>query len=178
MTPASSQLGWCRPRIAGWIGAVGIVVLGTTTLSAQNTLAGPSGDNGVVAPARESSRRAFVGSVVGRVTDARTATPVVGAVVEVEGLQLAGSTGDDGRYRILGVPAGSRVIVVRRLGYTSTRRTVTVTDDQQTTADFALAAAAVSLDQVVVTGTAGGEHRRSIGNSVATIDVKMFAFGS
>ena len=172
MTPAFGLLARCRPRIAGWIGAVGVVVLGTTSLNAQNTLANPSADDRVAPPvAREGARRAFVGTVSGRVTDARTATPVAGAVVQVDGLQLAGATGDDGRYRIAGVPAGSRVIVVRRLGYTAARQTVTVTDDQQTTADFALAAAAVSLDQVVVTGTAGGEQRRSIGNSVATIDV-------
>ena len=171
MTTASSQLGRCRPRIAGWIGAVGIVVLGTTTLSAQNTQASPSGDNSGAALARESGRRAFDGTVVGRVIDARTAAPIAGATAEVAGLRLASTTGDDGRYRITNVPAGSRVIIVRRLGYSASRDTVTVTDNQQTTVDFSLAAAPVSLDQIVVTGTAIGEQRRSIGNSVATIDV-------
>src|SRR5262245_42911109 len=169
MTTAFGQLAPRRPRIAVWIGAVGVVMLSTTSLNAQNTPADASADNRVASrQTPESGRRAFVGTVVGRVTDARTAAPVPGAVVQVDGLQLAGATGDDGRYRIGGVPAGSRIIVVRRLGFTSSRQTVTVTDDQQTTADFALTAAAVSLDQVVVTGTPGGEQRRSIGNSVAT----------
>ena len=36
--------------------------------------------------------------------------------------------------------------------------------------NFELEPAALSLDEVVVTGTAGGEMRRSIGNAVATID--------
>jgi len=172
MTTAFGPLARRRPRIAAWFGAGALMVLGTASLRAQNALADASAGNPFAPPAaRESGRRVFVGTVVGRVIDARTAAPVAGAVVQVDGLQLAGATGDDGRYRIAGVPAGSRVIVVRRLGYTSSRQTVTVTDDQQTTADFSLAAAAVSLDQVVVTGTAGGEQRRSIGNSVATIDV-------
>jgi TonB-linked SusC/RagA family outer membrane protein len=104
------------------------------------------------------------------VTDARTGGPVSAAAVEVDGTRLGTSSGDDGRYRLTGVPAGSRVIIVRRLGYAAARQTVTVTDDQQVTADFTLQAAAISLDQVVVTGTAGGEQRRSIGNAVSTIN--------
>ena len=45
-----------------------------------------------------------------------------------------------------------------------------VAGGQRSTVDFALQVAAVALDQVVVTGTAGGEQRRSIGNAVSTID--------
>jgi TonB-dependent SusC/RagA subfamily outer membrane receptor len=104
------------------------------------------------------------------VTDARTGGPVGAAAVEVDGTRIATSTSDDGRYRLTGVPAGSHVVIVRRLGYAAGRQTVTVTDDQSVTADFTLQAAAISLDQVVVTGTAGGEQRRSIGNAVSTIN--------
>jgi TonB-linked SusC/RagA family outer membrane protein len=130
-------------------------------------------DAAAVAPASAatgSKPRPFVGTVTGRVTDVRTTNPVAGAVVEVDGTRLATSTGDDGRYRLTAVPAGSRVLIVRRLGFAASRRTVTVTDDQTVTADFALQAAAISLDQVVITGTAGGEQRRSIGNAVSTIN--------
>ncbi|HEX6049279.1 MAG TPA: carboxypeptidase regulatory-like domain-containing protein, partial [Gemmatimonadaceae bacterium] len=131
MTTAFGQLARRRPRTT-WIVAPALVLLASTSVRAQDTLAEAVPDVGTpVAPAaaaRETPRRVFVGIVVGRVTDARTSAPIAGAAVEVEGTRLATSTGDDGRYRIPGVPAGSRVIVVRRLGYAASRQTVTVTD--------------------------------------------------
>jgi TonB-linked SusC/RagA family outer membrane protein len=90
--------------------------------------------------------------------------------MEVEGTRLGAATDADGRYRIVNVPAGERVVVARRIGYASGRRTVSVTTGQPATADFRMVVSAMMLDEVVVTGTAGGELRRSIGNAVATID--------
>jgi TonB-linked SusC/RagA family outer membrane protein len=165
MTTALGQLGLWRPRKIAWLAALLCVAAGPT-LRAQNSLNAPTGGRETFA----SPRRVFAGIVTGRVTDARTAAPVAGAAVEVEGQRIASSTGDDGRYRLTGVPAGQRVIIVRRLGYAAARQTVMVVDDQSVTADFTMAAAAIALDQVVVTGTAGGETRRSIGNAVSTIN--------
>jgi TonB-linked SusC/RagA family outer membrane protein len=110
------------------------------------------------------------GTVVGRVTDARTAQGVASATIEVEGTRLGAIADQDGRFRITNVPAGSRTIVTRRLGFASTRRAVTVTAGQETTVDFRLEASVVALDQIVVTGTAGAEQRRAVGNAVASID--------
>jgi len=114
--------------------------------------------------------QAGTGSVAGRVTDVRSGLPLGGVAVAIEGTRLGGATASDGSYRIAGVAAGAHVVVSRRIGYASERRTVTVTAGQQTTADFALNASAYSLDEVVVTGTAGGEQRRTLGNAVAVID--------
>ena len=109
-------------------------------------------------------------TIVGRVTDARSSEAVPGATIEVDGTRLAAVADDDGRYRIVNVPPGSRTIIARRLGFAAMRRTVTIAAEQQTTVDFALERSVVALDQVVVTGTAGSEQRRSVGQSVATID--------
>ena len=108
--------------------------------------------------------------VSGRVIDSRSELPVGGVSVEVEGTRLGATTDAEGRYRIINVAAGERVLVARRIGYASGRRTVTVATGQPTTADFRMVVSAMMLDEVVVTGTAGGELRRSIGNAVATID--------
>jgi TonB-linked SusC/RagA family outer membrane protein len=113
---------------------------------------------------------AQTGTVTGRVTDQRSSRPVVAATVEIEGARLAAATDDDGRYRIVGVPAGARVIVARRLGYAVLRQSVSVAAGAETTADLALQPSATTLDAVVVTGTAGAEQRRAIGNSIATVD--------
>jgi TonB-linked SusC/RagA family outer membrane protein len=124
----------------------------------------------VLLAASVASAQAGTGSVAGRVTDARSGLGLGGTAIEVQGARLATTTGADGRYRIAGVPAGTQVVITRRIGHVSTRRSVTVVADQQATADFALEASAYSLDEVVVTGTAGGEQRRSLPNSVASID--------
>jgi len=172
MTTALGQFMVRRSREVAWLVAGICVLLAGPALGAQSS-ANARGylerDNPFTVAS--ASRPTFVGIVAGRVIDARTSAPVAGAAVEVEGARIAVTTGDDGRYRLMNVPAGQRVIIVRRLGYAASRQTVTVTDDQTTTADFTMQSAAIALDQVVVTGTAGGEQRRSIGNSVATIDV-------
>jgi TonB-linked SusC/RagA family outer membrane protein len=110
------------------------------------------------------------GRVAGKVTDSRTAAPVVGATVEVEGLRLGAVTDAEGRYRIANVPSGAQVLVARRIGYAEMRQSITVNAGAEATADFNISSAPVALDRVVVTGTAGGEKLRSIGSSVATID--------
>jgi len=174
MTTALGQLIGRRPRIAAWFVIGACILVPGHNLRAQNAANVPNdppaaGPTNPFAP-RAAGRRAFTGTVTGRVTDARTSAPVSAAAIEVEGARLATTTSDAGLFRLTAVPAGSRVIIVRRLGYAAMRKTVTVTDDQQTTVDFALQSAAVALDQVVVTGTAGGETRRSIGNAVSTIN--------
>jgi TonB-dependent SusC/RagA subfamily outer membrane receptor len=108
--------------------------------------------------------------VAGRVTDARSSAGVPGATIEVEGTRLGAIADQDGRFRIANVPAGSRTIIARRLGFSALRRTVTLNAGQETTVDFPLESSVVALDQVVVTGTAGAEQRRSVGTSIASID--------
>jgi TonB-linked SusC/RagA family outer membrane protein len=108
-------------------------------------------------------------AIQGRVLDARSGQGVVGASVIVQGTTLGAVTGDDGRFRIGNVPPGTHTIVARRLGYAPHRQTVVVGAEQVALADIVLENAAISLDQVIVTGTAGAEQRRSIGNAVSTI---------
>ena len=66
------------------------------------------------------------GTVVGRVTDARTGQPLGGTTVEVSGTVLRASTDADGRYRLASVPNGAQVILARRIGYAAIRQAVTV----------------------------------------------------
>jgi len=110
------------------------------------------------------------GIVAGRVTDTRSGQPVAGANLQVAGTRLGAVTGDDGRYRIVGVPTGARTIIVLRLGYALNRQTVNVTAGVTVTHEVGLQQSAVALDQIVVTGTAGETERKAIGNTVSTID--------
>jgi TonB-linked SusC/RagA family outer membrane protein len=115
---------------------------------------------------------AQTGAITGRVTDVRSKQGLDLVALEVQGTRLTTTAGTDGRYRIANVPAGQHIVVARRLGYAAVRQTVTVPADGEVTANFALDATAVALDQMVITGTAGGEERRSISNAVSTIDAR------
>jgi TonB-linked SusC/RagA family outer membrane protein len=123
-----------------------------------------------VLPSLAAAQAAQSGTIVGRITDTRTGDAIASVRVQVEATRLIGTTGPDGRFRIANVPAGTQTILVLRLGYASARRSVAVTAGQEASVEIALQASAVSLDQVVVTGTAGEAEKKSVGNAVATID--------
>ena len=152
-------------------------------LVAAHVLAPPSSaatPAGPIAPAARSATLpgtsgripALVGSIAGRITDAERGQALVGVTVSLEGTVLRAITDAEGRYALSAVPAGTHTLVARRIGYASQRQTVAVADNQRATADFSLVASNVILDEVIVTGTVGGETRRSIGNSVATINAE------
>lgn len=115
-----------------------------------------------------STRLDVAGQVSGQVTNAANGQPVAGVQVVVVGTSLGAVTRDDGRYAIAGVPDGQHRLRTQRLGFTSEERSVTVSGGDLTV-DFAISAVTVSLDEVVITGTAGGTQRRAIGNVVASV---------
>ena len=109
------------------------------------------------------------GTVRGRVTSAGSGSPLANAQVFVAGTQLGGMTTVDGSFTIAAVPAGAQVIRVRLIGYQPTEKAVTVAASGPTTVDFILTQSAVSLDEVVVTGTGGSARKREVGNSIGTV---------
>jgi TonB-dependent SusC/RagA subfamily outer membrane receptor len=112
------------------------------------------------------------GSIEGRVTAANTARPLPEVQVSIPGTVLGARTDENGRFRIPNVPAGAHRIRAQRIGYNSTVTSVTVTAGQAATADFALREAALSLEAVVVTGTAAEARQKEVGNAIASIDAK------
>ena len=109
--------------------------------------------------------------LTGLVLDARNKRPVLGASIQVVGTLFATQTDADGRFRLSGLPAGKVMVSARRIGYAA-RSTEATLGAQPVVVNFELETAAATLDEVIVTGTAGGELRRSIGNSVATISAQ------
>ncbi|HKW09983.1 MAG TPA: TonB-dependent receptor plug domain-containing protein, partial [Gemmatimonadaceae bacterium] len=124
---------------------------------------------GVLAP-KLSAQQAGSGIVAGKVTDAQSGAPLDAVTIAVQGTQLGAVTGPDGTYRVTRVPNGARVLAARRIGYGAVTRTVTASDGQTLTLDFALQTSAVNLQEVVVTGTAGNQTRAAQGAVVATVD--------
>jgi TonB-dependent starch-binding outer membrane protein SusC len=115
------------------------------------------------------------GSIRGRVTAEQSGQALSGAQVYIPGSGLGTLTNSEGRFLLVNVPAGSRVVRVEMLGYTQQDRSVTVSAGQAATADFAMKQEALSLNALVVTGTAGAAKRREVGNTISQINMAQVA---
>ena len=132
--------------------------------------------SGVLILARETDGRrsevpaeAAAGIVYGMVTDSASGEPVANVIVSVRGTALRASTSDRGLYQLREVPSGARVIMTRLLGYLPLEKEVTVTDDRQVRADFALRHRMTRLQEVVTTAT-GPRRRLELGNDITIIN--------
>jgi TonB-linked SusC/RagA family outer membrane protein len=111
-----------------------------------------------------------VGTVTGTVTDRQTNRPIEGVQVRVVGSPRGTQTDQTGQFRLTNVGTGTVSLVVQRIGYGASTRSVSVTTGGTTTANFTLAIAATSLEQIVITATGQSERRRENGAATATID--------
>jgi TonB-linked SusC/RagA family outer membrane protein len=136
-------------RSRAWFGALSLALLLGSTAAAQAQQA----------------------SVTGRVTEAGSGSPISDAQVFIVGTNLGGLTNQDGRYTLRNVPAGAQQLRVIRIGYTETKRPITVAAGQATTLDLALSKSVISLQEVVTTAT-GDTRRVEIGNAISNIDAK------
>ena len=118
------------------------------------------------------------GTVTGTVTDRASGRPVGDMQVTVVGTQRGAVTDAQGRFRIAGVPAGSRQLRARRVGYGSTTQTVTVVAGQAASADFSVAAAAAALSEVVVNAITGERQQRlEAGTNIGRVNVDSLPKG-
>lgn len=109
------------------------------------------------------------GTVTGLVRDAVNLSPLAGAQVSIEGTGIGGLVNNVGRFLLLNVPAGTHTVNVTMIGYSAGSQTVTVTAGGTATSDFSLREQALSLEGVVVTGTAGQARRREVGNAIESV---------
>jgi TonB-linked SusC/RagA family outer membrane protein len=140
--------GRCRSRATGLVAAFVVLV-------------------GALLPATAVRAEAQERVVVGTVTDARTLQPLAGAQVQVVGTNVGALSDARGRFRLEGLAGDQVTLRVVMLGRRPLDLPVRVGD---TNVRVVLEEQAVALDELVVTGTAGGTQRRALGNSVAKID--------
>lgn len=103
------------------------------------------------------------GTVSGSVLEEGTQRPLVGADVILDGTPYATIAGEDGRFELSDIPAGTHVIRASLIGYGSNEEEVTLGAGQSVTVEFSLQPAAVQLDALVAVGY--GTQRRRIGRA-------------
>jgi hypothetical protein len=107
-------------------------------------------------PALGQAQATPVGRLTGRIVDAASGQPVVGAGIQVVGTTpaLGAMSGVDGRYVILNVPAGTTTLTVRFIGYTQKSVTgILVPAGGTLEQDISMVAASLQLAAIEVTST-------------------------
>ena len=114
---------------------------------------------------------AQTGTIAGTVTAEDTGQPVAAAQLFIQALDLGSLTQAGGAFTLSNVPAGTHTLTVQRLGYREVTVPVQVVAGQTLTLNLEIAEEALQLDEIIVTGTAGGTQRRALGNVVARVDM-------
>jgi TonB-linked SusC/RagA family outer membrane protein len=137
-----SKLGWALGVLAA------ALLLGAPGLAAQN---------------------AQNGQVTGRVTHGQSGQTVPSAQVFIAELDIGVLTQQNGSFLLPNVPAGVYTLTVQRIGYRSATRQVEVRAGETVVSNFRITEEALKLDEIVITGTAGGTQRRALGNSIEVL---------
>lgn len=75
------------------------------------------------------------------------------ATIYLEGTTLGTTTNETGHYMLIDLPPGKYVLVAKSLGYSTSRREVIVEADKTLEVNFVLEQEAMTVDELVVTGT-------------------------
>lgn len=111
---------------------------------------------------------AQAGTVAGTVVAEGTQRSLAGVQIGVVGvLGKGGTTDGSGRFTIADLPGTSVVLTFRFLGYRQRTDTVQV---GRRDLRITMSERAFELNQLVVTGTAGGAQTKELGTSVATVN--------
>ena len=120
-----------------------------------------------------TARSQDAGTITGVVRDATTRVPIPSAQLQLVNTTRGTVAGDDGTFRIANVRPGQYQVRALRLGFQASTQTVQVTPGGTTALEFALAPAAVSLEEVITTATGETSRKREIGSAVTTIAPKQ-----
>jgi TonB-dependent SusC/RagA subfamily outer membrane receptor len=122
----------------------------------------------LVLPASASAQA--TGSVTGVLTNAVTGEVIAGGQISVVGSTIGTLTNNVGRYLLLNVPSGPQMIRAEFIGYGAVEQSVTVPSGGSVVLDLRIRSEAISLEGLVVTGTAGAARKREVGNSISQIN--------
>ncbi|MGH2567927.1 MAG: TonB-dependent receptor, partial [Bacteroidota bacterium] len=116
------------------------------------------------------------GDLTGKVVDAETNAPLIGANVALRGTVLGRVTNADGEYRFERLPPGRYTVVISMVGYeTFTAVDVEVTTAISRTVDVALKPTVIQAEPIIVTASRREQQLREAPVSVSTVTAQAIA---
>ncbi|RQW04314.1 TonB-dependent receptor, partial [candidate division KSB1 bacterium] len=95
------------------------------------------------------------GKISGKLVDAETGAPLIGANVVIQGTNMGAASDLEGNYLILGVPPGNYALLVMMMGYAKvTINDIVVTAGEVTKINASLKTEVIEAEEVVVTAKA------------------------
>lgn len=107
-------------------------------------------------------------SIAGTVVEATSRRPLIGVQIQLEGTDRGTVTDNRGRFIFVDVTGTQATLRATMIGYRVLTQEVAV---GRTDIVLTLSESAVTLDQIVVTGTPQQQTKRALGNSLGTVDV-------
>lgn len=104
----------------------------------------------------------------GKITD-KNGEALIGASVMIKGTTTGAVASVDGSYTLVATVSGTQTLVFRSVGYQVLEKTVTLGAQTTIETSVQLTEDAMSLDEVVVTGSTVTASRRTLGNAITTI---------
>ncbi|MCF6293055.1 MAG: TonB-dependent receptor plug domain-containing protein, partial [Robiginitomaculum sp.] len=117
-------------------------------MGSMQTPALAQGASGVSGNSDANSQITQTGSVAGRVTYAGTDSPLIGAIVDLEGTSLSAVTNSRGEYRFAVAPTGTYAISVDYLGTETQTNAVTIRSNVKSVQNFVMGRV---TDEIIVT---------------------------
>ena len=116
-------------------------------------------------------------TIKGVITDARNKEPLSGATIRLEGTTFATTTDQAGAYTLnAAIKDGKYSLTITFTGYKPITRTVTLDHSVQTFSTI-MNENALSLGEVVVTGTTVAVTKKQLGNAISTVSGKELTQG-
>ncbi|MCB9275508.1 MAG: TonB-dependent receptor [Lewinellaceae bacterium] len=114
------------------------------------------------------------GNLTGKVTDAGTGEPLIGASVYLEGASSGTVTDYEGNYS-LKVPAGQQTIIVSYVGYSAVSTTVDVSPNSARSINFQLQVTRLISEEVVVSASRKAEKLTNAPATISVINAKAIS---
>ena len=116
------------------------------------------------------------GSLTGRVLDAETQEPLVGANVVLRGTVLGRVTNDDGSFAFTNLPVGIYTVAISMVGYeTYTSKAIPVTQAPMQRLEVSLKSVVIQTEAVVVTASRREQSLQEVPVSVSLVTAQNIA---
>src|SRR4030095_4690377 len=113
------------------------------------------------------------GSIGGTVVDANGKTPIIGAIVKIEGSSKGAETDANGEYVILNVDVGDYTVISSLTGYKPSKQSgVKVSVDQRTKINFELVSSEIRTDTVEIVAERKGIDVEISGRQITSDQIK------